>query len=177
MSHHYDKNRSYLIRHRNKWQVRVAIPKDVQWAFGNKSIFKRSTRCNVDEIEAAKIERDRIIRKFKSIVGLHRAAASKQANLHQALSSGFTRRPFPEEIFATTANSMEPPPGDQETNKQPKNYPAVFEGLDERNLNEQKNGEYKTIRSSVDGWIKERLLKKSQHGRILRYDFWGNSDQ
>ena len=68
------KNPSYLIKHRRKWQVKLTIPGDVRWAFENKTVFKRSTGCNIENITKALIERDKIVSKFKANVDLHRSA-------------------------------------------------------------------------------------------------------
>ena len=67
------KNPSYLVKHRRKWQVKLTIPNDVRWAFRNKTTFKRSTRCDIIDVEPAIIERDKIVAKFKAVVALHRS--------------------------------------------------------------------------------------------------------
>ncbi len=67
------KNPSYLVKHRRKWQVKLIIPRDVRWAFDNKTTFKRSTGCNLIDIKQAVIERDRIVSRFKENVKLHRS--------------------------------------------------------------------------------------------------------
>ena len=68
-----EKNPSYLVKHRRKWQVKLTIPNDVRWAFENKTTFKRSTGCDIIDVEPAIIERDKIVAKFKAIVALHRS--------------------------------------------------------------------------------------------------------
>ena len=172
MSELLQKNPSYLIKHRNKWQVRVAIPKDVQWAFGNKSIFKRSTGCDLDDIEAATEERDKIVEKFKSIVELHRSGVAEQIELHRVLRSGFTRRPFPPESLEKEDGDIDSQTHDYQSLPQNNNYPAKVTETAKLDQNEGKNHKRDHEDVNVEGWINERLLKKSQQGKILRYDFW-----
>ena len=85
-----NKNPSYLIKHRKKWQVKLTIPRDIRWAFNNKTTFKRSTGCNIDDLENAIIERDRIVCKFKSIVELHRSSSADQRKLKQLFGDEFS---------------------------------------------------------------------------------------
>ena len=136
-----NKNPSYLVRHRRKWQVKLVIPRDVRWAFDNKTTFKRSTGCNLIDIKHAVIERDRIVSRFKKSVELHR------------VSIAGTRK---------DGNQLE---GKVNTPTVPLDYQAQKEI---ENLSE------KTAKSDVDGWIKERLLKKGKNTRVLRYDFWND---
>ena len=137
------KNPSYLVRHRQKWQVKLVIPRDVRWAFDNKTTFKRSTGCNLIDIQRAVIERDRIVSRFKKSVELHRVGIAGTRKDRNQLE-GKVNNPIV--------------PLDYQTQKEIEN------------LNE------KTAKSDVDGWIKERLLKKGKNTRVLRYDFW-NGDK
>ena len=172
MSEHFRKNPSYLIKHRNKWQVRLAIPKDVQWAFNSKKIFKRSTGCALGDVEAAKTARDKIVKKFKSIVDLHRSASSVETDLHKNLRSGFVKRPFPPRMLEKTEINTDIQSSGQQILSQDDNYPEKFQKLT-RYSEDGKNIDKGLQDTNVNDWIKERLLKKSQQGKILRYDFWG----
>ena len=91
------KNPSYLVRHRRKWQVKLTIPGDVRWAFDNKTTFKRSTGCNIDDIKTALIERDRIVAKFKANIELHRSAMPDTGKRGDLFSDKFTNRPYPKD--------------------------------------------------------------------------------
>lgn len=135
------KNPSYLVRHRQKWQVKLVIPRDVRWAFDNKTTFKRSTGCNLIDIQRAVIERDRIVLRFKKSVELHRMGIAGTRKDRNQLE-GKVNNPTV--------------PVDYQTQKE-------IENLSE-----------KTAKSDVDGWIKERLLKKGKNTRVLRYDFWND---
>jgi hypothetical protein len=89
------KNPSYLVKHRRKWQVKLVIPRDVRWAFDNKTTFKRSTGCNLRDTQQAVIERDRIVSKFKKNVELHRVGTGgtrKDANQRE---QKFSNTPVP----------------------------------------------------------------------------------
>ena len=66
------KHPKHLIPHRNKWQVKIQIPVDVRWAFGGKTNYKKSTGCNLDQVEQAKAKRDIIVANFKAQVRAHR---------------------------------------------------------------------------------------------------------
>jgi len=135
------KNPSYLVRHRQKWQVKLVIPRDVRWAFDNKTTFKRSTGCNLIEVQRAVIERDRIVSRFKKSVELHRMGIAGTRKDRNQLEGKV-------------------------------NNPTV--PLDYQIQKEIENLSEKTAKSDVDGWIKERLLKKGKNTRVLRYDFWNN---
>ena len=86
-----------MVKHRRKWQVKLTIPSDVRWAFENKTTFKRSTGCNIDDIKMALIERDRIVSKFKANIELHRAAMIDIENPPDLFSSHFNNRPYPKD--------------------------------------------------------------------------------
>ena len=126
------KNPSYLVRHRQKWQVKLVIPRDVRWAFDNKTTFKRSTGCNLIDIQRAVIERDRIVSRFKHSVELHRVGIAG------------TRK-------------------DRDQLEGKVNNPTV--PLDYQTQKEIENLSEKTAKSDVDGWIKERLLKKGKNSK------------
>ena len=150
----------------------MTVPKDVRWAFGNKTTFKRSTGCNIEDPENAVIERDKIVRKFKSIVEFHRLSSFNESKLTQLFGSEFSNRPYPDDYSQSV--------GSQEA--------AKLEDQQNIKLNDRKSGEKRLIKNTglestqetknkitspkVEGWIKERLLNKSQQTRILRYDFW-----
>ena len=136
-----NKNPSYLVRHRRKWQVKLVIPRDVRWAFDNKTTFKRSTGCNLIDIKQAVIERDRIVSRFKKSVELHRVGIAGTRKDRNQLEGKV-------------------------------NNPTV--PLDYQTQKEIENLSEKTTKSDVDGWIKERLLKKGKNTRVLRYDFWND---
>ena len=94
------KNPSYMIKHRRKWQVKLTIPNDVRWAFENKTTFKRSTGCNINDIKMALIERDRIVSKFKSNIELHRSAMIDIENPSDLFGAHFNNRPYPRDYQA-----------------------------------------------------------------------------
>jgi hypothetical protein len=129
------KNPSYLIKHRRKWQVKLTIPSDVRWAFENKTVFKRSTGCNIENITKALVERDKIVSKFKANVDLHRSAMTVYNERQDFFNAKFNNRPYP------------------------KDYQVGASAQQTDNLR-------------VEGWIKERLLKKTNKSKVLRYDFW-----
>ena len=88
------KNPSYLIKHRRKWQVKLTIPNDVRWAFENKTTFKRSTGCDIIDIEPAIIARDKIVAKFKVAVALHRSGVPGSAKSNDNSGSKFNSGPY-----------------------------------------------------------------------------------
>ena len=134
-----EKNPSYLIKHRRKWQVKLTIPRDVRWAFGNKTTFKRSTGCDIVDIHGAITMRNKIVSKFKESVELHRSGMQNIAKERGVFIDKFTNRPYPED----------------------------YQGLSNNNYSIEKKS-----KSDVDGWIKERLLKKAKDTKVLRFDFW-----
>ena len=161
-----NKNPSYLIKHRKKWQVKLTIPRDIRWAFNNKTTFKRSTGCNIDDLENAIIERDRIVCKFKSIVELHRSSSADQRKLKQLFGDEFSDRPLPDDYRQSDR------PQDQQNlgiNEEKSTKINFIKNVDSKLIQDTNNN---TTGSNVEGCIKERLLKKSQKTRILRYDFW-----
>ena len=94
MSFIKQKNPSYLIKHRRKWQVKLTIPNDVRWAFENKTTFKRSTGCDIIDIEPAIIARDKIVAKFKAVVALHRSGMPGSTKSNDNFGSKFNSRPY-----------------------------------------------------------------------------------
>ena len=89
MSFIKQKTPSYLVKHRRKWQVKLTIPKDVRWAFENKTTFKRSTCCDIIDVGPAIIERDKIVAKFKAVVALHRSGTSRSTKSNDIFGSKF----------------------------------------------------------------------------------------
>jgi hypothetical protein len=134
-----NKNPSYLVKHRRKWQVKLTIPRDVRWAFDNKTTFKRSTGYNIIDTERALVERDKIVTKFKENVELHRSNIGVVSVGGDVSEDNDNNRDHSDQYH--TRGSVD----------------AVTE---------------KIAKSEVDGWIKERLLKKAGNSRVLRYDFW-----
>ena len=94
MSFIKQKNPSYLVKHRRKWQVKLTIPNDVRWAFENKTTFKRSTRCDIIDVEPAIIERDKIVAKFKAVVALHRSGMLGSTKSHDVFGSKFNNHSY-----------------------------------------------------------------------------------
>ena len=97
------KNPSYLVKHRKKWQVKITIPVDVRWAFGNKTTFKRSTGCNIREVKQASIVRDEVVAKFKTLVRLHRGGMQGEKEKSDFFSGKFNNRPYPSD-YKKSAN-------------------------------------------------------------------------
>lgn len=91
------KNPSYLVKHRRKWQVKLTIPNDVRWAFENKTTFKRSTGCDIIDVRSAIIERDKIVAKFKAVVALHRSGMLGNTKRNVGFSGKFDSRPYPKD--------------------------------------------------------------------------------
>jgi len=83
------KNPSYLIKHRRKWQVKLTIPKDVRWAFDNQTTYKRSTGCDIEDVNQAIIKRDTIVAKFQAIVELHRSSMPTTRESDNMVSADF----------------------------------------------------------------------------------------
>ena len=97
MSFIKQKNPSYLIKHRRKWQVKLTIPNDVRWAFENKTTFKRSTGYDIIDVVPASIERDKIVAKFKAVVALHRSRMSGMTKGNDVFSGKFDSGPYPKD--------------------------------------------------------------------------------
>ena len=97
MSSIKQKNPSYLIKHRRKWQVKLTIPIDIRWAFENKTTFKRSTGCDIIDVESAIIERDKIVAKFKAVVALHRSGMPGITKRNVVFSSKRDSRLYPKD--------------------------------------------------------------------------------
>ena len=89
------KNPSYLVKHRRKWQVKLVIPRDVRWAFDNKTTFKRSTGCNLIDIKQAVNERDRIVLRFKQSVERHRLDMAGVREDVDGFEEKFKNPPYP----------------------------------------------------------------------------------
>jgi hypothetical protein len=126
------KNPSYLIKHRQKWQVKLTIPSDVRWAFENKTTFKRSTGCNVDNINAAIIERDRIVSKFKAHIELHRSAMTANETPADTFDAKFANRPYPKNYQAETVVG---------TSEQTQDNSGVETWIKERLISKAKNAQ------------------------------------
>ena len=94
MSFIEQKTPSYLVKHRRKWQVKLTIPKDVRWAFENKTTFKRSTGCDIIDVGPAIIERDKIVAKFKAVVAFHRSGTPKSTKNNDIFGSKFNGRSY-----------------------------------------------------------------------------------
>ena len=97
MSFIKQKNPSYLVKHRRKWQVKLTIPNDVRWAFENKTTFKRSTGCDITDIEPAIIARDKIVAKFKAVVAFHRSGTPRSTKNNDIFGSKFNGHPYPKD--------------------------------------------------------------------------------
>ena len=95
MSFIKQKNPSYLVKHRRKWQVKLTIPSDVRWAFENKTTFKRSTGCDIIDIEPAIIARDKIVAEFKAVVAIHRSGTPGSTKSNDNFGSKFNSRRNP----------------------------------------------------------------------------------
>lgn len=105
MSFAEKKETSYLLKHRRKWQVKLTIPMDVRWAFENKSTYKRSTGCDIDNLKDAQAVRDRIVAKFKAAVELHRASMAGYDNKQDIFAKEFNNRPYPKNYNKTENES------------------------------------------------------------------------
>ena len=95
------KNPSYLVKHRRKWQVKLTIPNDVRWAFDNKTTYKRSTGCDIEDVNQAIIERDLIVAKFKADVKLHRSSKPSSKKSENKVGAEFNQVCLPKDYQET----------------------------------------------------------------------------
>ena len=166
-------NLKHLIRHRNKWQVKFIIPPDVRWAFDNKVTYKRSTGCDLDDIETAKSERDKIVFKFKTLVRGYRSGGKKEL---EALNVKYAKEQMELKRALEYVNndSILETPGPIEQSKE-----KVVERLDKPGTEfEQKSYVGENEHGfNVRTWINERLLDKPREIGILKHDFWLNTEK
>jgi hypothetical protein len=170
-----------LIKHRNKWQVKFIIPKDVRWAFDNKSTYKRSTGCDINDLEAAKAVRDKIVYKFKALVRAYRRGGKKEL---EALGARYNKDQLELKLALNRLNSdiMSENPVTTETsniniihnteNVADESAPLPKQGSASNNpIINSKHG------PNVGTWINERLLDKSGELEILKQKIWLDEEQ
>ena len=181
-------NMSYLIKHRNKWQVKITIPKNLRWAFNNKTTYKRSTGCNIDDLEKAQIERDKIVNSFKKVLrsfktrneeDIRKTADKHLQAYHELMDSLYWFKNQPnlgksdENIdFRVPSEVSDDGHRDENIIKSPN---ETFHTEDQV-LNSKDNIQHAS-KFDVGSWIQKRLLEKPRKIISLKHDHWKNKEK